>query len=191
LDLSPKMLELDRQIARERKLDIRVIEGAMDDLSMLEPGSFDVVMHPVSTCYVPEVGTVYRQVARVLTTGGVYVSQHKQPISLQCEARSAGAGYWVREPYYRSGPLPPGEDGWWHREAGTVEFLHRWEQLLGCLCKNGFVIEDVAEPRHGDPRAEAGSFGHRSCFIPPYVKIKARRTATELVNTPAMLWTPH
>ena len=38
------------------------------------------------------------------------------------------------------------------------------------------MIEDLAEPKHGDPVAEPGSFRHRSQYIPPYVAIKARRT---------------
>src|SRR4051812_28453552 len=35
VDLSPEMLALDRQVAAERGLDIRVVEGSMDDLSAL------------------------------------------------------------------------------------------------------------------------------------------------------------
>jgi hypothetical protein len=135
---------------------------------------------------------VYRQVARVLEPGGVYVSQHKQPANMQADAQPSIAGYLLREPYYRTGPLPPVNDGLWHREAGTIEFLHRWEQLLGALCRSGFVIEDIAEPRHANPQAEPGSFGHRSGFVPPYVKIKARRTtAAGPPDRGKKLWTPN
>ena len=64
------------------------------------------------------------------------------------------------------------------REEGTLEYLHRWEEILGYLCSSGFVIEDVCEPLHGDKDAEPGSFGHRCKFIAPYVRIKARRIGT-------------
>ena len=88
--------------------------------------------------------------------------------------------------------MPEAAEGLWHREAGTMEFLHRWEQLLGGLCKNGFVIEDVAEPRHANPNAEPGSFAHRSYFVPPYIKIKARRLAiAPSTGAGANLWVPH
>jgi SAM-dependent methyltransferase len=191
LDLSPAMLDLDRKLAAERKLDIRVVEGSMDDLRMFEPASFDIVLQPVSTCYVPDVAAVYREVSRVTAPGGLYVSQHKQPVNLQVEPQATGRGYLLVEPYYRSGPLPPSSDQTWHREAGTLEFLHRWEQLLGRLCKAGFVIEDIAEPRHGDPAAQPGSFQHRSWFVPPYLKIKARRTnAPQPESTGPALWIP-
>src|SRR6185503_6285232 len=65
LDLSPAMLELDRQVATERRLALRTIEGSMDDLSMLAAGEFEIVIHPVSTCYLPQIAPVYREVARV------------------------------------------------------------------------------------------------------------------------------
>lgn len=174
VDISPAMLELDRDVARERKLDIRTVETSMDDLSMFRPAEFDIVIHPVSTCYLPEIVPVYREVARVTRPGGIYVSQHKQPASLQADIKPSANGYELQEPYYRSGPLPAVE-GSLHREAGTLEYLHRWEQLLGGLCRSGFAIEDVVEPFHADAKAERGSFAHRSCYVAPYIRIKARR----------------
>jgi SAM-dependent methyltransferase len=175
VDISPAMLELDRVVAAERGLSLRTVETSMDQLGMFQPGEFEIVIHPVSTCYVPEIAPVYREVARVMAAGGVYVSQHKTPANLQAEQGPTPRGYELSEPYYRSGPLPP-VLGSRLREEGTLEYLHRWEQLLGYLCRAGFVIEDVAEPQHGDPQAAAGSFGHRCSYIAPYIRIKARRT---------------
>jgi SAM-dependent methyltransferase len=147
----------------------------MDDLSMLAEASFDLVVQPVSTCYVPDIGQVYCQVARVTGPGGLYLSQHKQPTSLQASTLPGTQGYTINERYYRHGPLPPVLAVGEHREAGALEFLHSWEALLGSLCRSGFLIEDVREPDHSKPMAEPGTFGHRSQFIPPYVAIKARR----------------
>ena len=174
VDISPEMLALDREVAAERGLDIRVVEASMDDLSPLAAAEFEIVIHPVSTCYVPDVLAVYREVARVTAPGGVYVSQHKQPASLQADVAPSARGYELAEPYYRSGPLPAVE-GSLHREAGTLEFLHRLEDLLGGLCRAGFVIEDLSEPCHARVDAEQGSFPHRSQYAPPYLRVKARR----------------
>lgn len=44
VDISPKMLGLDRQVAWERNLNIQVVEGSMDDLSMFPEASFDIVI---------------------------------------------------------------------------------------------------------------------------------------------------
>jgi SAM-dependent methyltransferase len=192
VDISPEMLAIDRQVAVERGFELRTIETSMDDLSAIAPGNFDIVIQPVSTCYVPNVLSVYAEVARVLVAGGIYISQHKQPGSLQASAHPSSSGrYDIVEPYYRSGPLPP-LDSSLHREGGTLEFLHRWEDLLGGMCRAGFAIEDLIEPPHGDPRAEIGSFGHRSQYVAPYVRIKARRTGSGPSggNGAAKVWTP-
>jgi len=185
VDLSPEMLALDRQVAAERGLDIRIVEASMDDLSALQPAGFEVVIQPVSTCYVPDILTVYREVARVTAPGGVYVSQHKQPASLQTSVEPSRHGYELTEPYYRSGPLPP-VVGSLHREEGTLEFLHRWEDLVGGLCRAGFVIEDLVEPLHAKVDAESGTFAHRSQYAAPYVRIKARRIGSAATK----VWTP-
>jgi len=198
VDLSPEMLELDRQTARQRGHRVRLIEGTMDDLSMLGVGEFDIVVQPVSSCYVPDIITVYRQVARVLRTAGLYISQHKSPTSLQSTAlpcpvsadratstrptASASHGYRIEHAYYRDTPVPspqPGRVADRLREPGAVEFLHRWETLLGGLCRCGFVIEDLVEPLHAQSDAQPGSFAHRARFIPPYVRIKAKRAPSE------------
>ena len=188
VDLSPAMLDLDRRMAKERGHSVRVVEASMDNLSALGDGEFEVVIQPVSTCYVPDVLAVYREVARVTMPGGLYVSQHKQPATLQAEATGSARGYTVTEPYYRTGALPEVIAGCLHREAGTLEFLHRWQDLVGGLCRSGFVIEDLVEPRHGDPAAEPGTFKHRSAFVPPFVTLKARRIGT--ANAGPKLWTP-
>ncbi|TWT85798.1 Ubiquinone biosynthesis O-methyltransferase [Posidoniimonas polymericola] len=178
LDVSPEMLAHDRRAAAERGLAVRVVEGTMEDLSAFATGGFDLVAQPVSTCYVPDVVRVYRQVARVVRPGGLYLSQHKSPVSQQATDQPAAGGYTVAEPYYREGPLPAAAPGRL-REAGTLEYLHRWEQLIGGMCLAGFAIEGLVEPLHAQPDAAPGEFAHRGQFIAPYVRVKARRADSE------------
>ena len=189
VDLSPEMLELDRKIAAMRGLKVKTIEASMDRMPMLASGCFDLVIQPVSTSYVAEVMPVYAEVARVSKPGGLYISQHKQPACLQGEAVPLQKGYAISEPYYRNGPLPPAMEGSGHREAGTIEFLHRWDELIGGMCRSGFVIEDLLEPRVGKAAGEPGSFEHRSYYLPPFVTVKARRVGEPRVSE-GRLWTP-
>lgn len=188
VDLSETMLRLDREIARREKVFLKTIKTSMNNLSPLGNGIFDIVLQPVSTCYVENIRAVYREVARVMKTGGVYISQHKQPISLQAAAKPSSNGiYNIQEPYYRSGPLPPVTNSE-HREANTKEFLHTLESILGGMCAQGFAINDVKEPKHADPSAPKGSFQERCFYVPPYIAVKATLTTP---NTPqSTLWTP-
>lgn len=178
VDISEEMLKLDRAVAAEKGFTIRTVKASMDRLIGVGDHSFDIVIHPVSTCYVHDILAVYREVARVIRPGGLYVSQHKTPSSLQAtlQPNSQSSNYEIERNYYSNRPVPPPTMANLIREPGTHEFVHRWEHLIGGMCQAGFVIEDLTEPNHAQPQAPSGSFGHRSSFIAPYVRIKARRT---------------
>jgi ubiquinone/menaquinone biosynthesis C-methylase UbiE len=190
VDLSPAMLKKDEQEAKRRNYKIRVVEASMDNLESLADESFDIVHQPVSTCYVPDVTAVYREIARVLRDNGLYISQHKQPTSLQISERDERHRYVLGLRYYQEGSLPQVQDES-YRESGTVEFLHRWEELVGGLCRCGFVIEDLTEPYRGDPQAPLGSWRHRGLFVAPYLRMKSRRIPRNAgENSRQQLWTP-
>jgi len=190
VDISPMMLELDQLVAKKRKLNLRTLETSMDDLSALADNQFDLVIHPVSTCYVPNVAVVYREVARVLRIGGLYISQHKQPTSLQAGLKTVGGNYPVRHSCFSREPLPPEPIPNLVRESGTLEYVHTWQTLIGAMCRAGFVIEDLVEPMHAEENAALDSFAHRSQYLPPYVRLKARRIATENNSREPTVWLP-
>ena len=176
VDLSPAMLELDRQVARERGLEFELVQTSMDDLGMISAGRYDLVVHPVSTCYLPDVNGVFAEVARVTRPGGTYVSQHKSPASLQAALAPNAAGRWeLVVPAGHREPLPAAPPSRL-RERGTREFIHSLGDLLGGICAAGFAIEDVCEPDHTQPAAAAGCFADRAAFLPPYIRILARRS---------------
>ena len=191
VDLSQGMLDLDEREAQRRHFSVRTINTSMDDLSMLADESFDIVHQPVSTCYVPDIVRVYTEIARVLRDGGLYISQHKQPTSAQITRRDERNHFVVGIEYYHEGPLPRIEDDS-YRERGAVEYLHRWDQLVGGLCRTGFVIEDLREPRRADWKAPVEHFGYRGRFIAPYVRLKARRQPRVRSNETgtAKIWLP-
>lgn len=183
VDISGAMLELDRQVALAKGYHFRLIENSMESLPMLRDGEFDIVIHPVSTCYVPNVSPVFREVGRITRPGGLYISQHKQPVSLQSSLDPNERGnYEIENRYYRTSPVPPANSDSKNaqrlREKGAIEFVHRWEQIIGGICRSGFVIEDLTEPMHGQENAARGSFADRANHMAPYVRIKARRRST-------------
>jgi len=185
LDLSPAMLALDRAVASERRIDLAIVEGSMDDLGMLPAGRFDLVVHPVSTCYLPDVAVVFREVARVTKPGGLYISQHKSPASLQAGLVPNERGRYEFEHPQGTGEALPDAPPSRLREAGCREHVHSLEALLGGICRAGFAIEDVAEPDHARPAATHGGTAHRAVYLPPYLRVLARRggprSATGLV----------
>lgn len=198
VDISGAMLELDRQVAAERGYNFRLIENTMESMPMLRDGEFDLVIHPVSTCYVPNVAPVFREVGRITRPGGLYISQHKQPTSLQASLDPNEKGHYeIQHHYYRNQPIPEtfstSKNAQRLREKGAIEFAHRWEQIIGGICRSGFVIEDLTEPAHAKPDAARGSFADRANHIAPYVRIKARRNQPNRkeIASQESIWLPH
>lgn len=181
VDLSPEMLALDRQVASQRGLELRTIEASMVRLPMLADKQFDLVIHPVSTCYIEQPIQAFAEVTRLLRPGGLYISQHKQPINLQTSLEPIQGRYVIEQPAGLGRQAVPAKSPSRLREPGTIEYIHPLEVLLGGMCRCGLVIEDVVEPRHGQPDAPLGSFAHRCHFVSPYLRIKARRP---LANAP-------
>lgn len=191
VDISDSMLQLDQQEAERRGLSIRTIRASMDDLRDLNSQQFDVVHQPVSTCYIPDLVPMYAEIARVLRDDGIYISQHKQPVSLQISHRNERHQFVIGVEYYNRGPLPRQIDQS-YREPGATEYLHRLEDLVGGLARSGMILEDLREPVRADHKADVTHYGYRGRFIPPYLRMKARRrprTADECATT-ASIWTP-
>lgn len=54
-DNSDRQLAGDRMVAERDGLEIRLVRGDMADLSVFPDASFDLIIHPVSNCSVPDV----------------------------------------------------------------------------------------------------------------------------------------
>ena len=70
LDLSPGQLAADRHVAEREGLELRLDEGDMADLGRYGDGEFDLIFHPVSNCFVPDLVPVWSESYRVLRPGG-------------------------------------------------------------------------------------------------------------------------
>ena len=177
LDISDGMLELDRRVSQELKFNVRLIQGTMLDMPMLRDAEFDLVVQPVSTCYVADVSQVFSEVSRILKPNALYVSQHKQPINLQASLRTQNSKYTIDTEIGTLAQSAKADEPSPLREPNTREFAHSLDSILGGICRNGMVIEDIHEPNHAKKDSVADTMGHRSRFIPPYLRIKARKWA--------------
>lgn len=190
VDISPGMLELDRRVAAELRFNVRLIQASMTSMPMLENGEFDLVVHPVSTCYVQSIGAVFVEVARVLRPGGLYVSQHKSPMNLQCSLQPDRGKYFVETEVGRTAQSVGHGESSPLRESFATEIAHSLEAILGGICRAGMAIEDISEPDHVNHQASPGTIGHRSRFIPPYLRVKARRLGGSSASAPRKILLP-
>ncbi|MEZ6125175.1 MAG: hypothetical protein R3C49_18665 [Planctomycetaceae bacterium] len=94
--------------------------------------------------------------------------------------------------YYHKGPLPRQLDES-YRETGASEYLHRLEDLVGGLCRSNLMLEDLREPVRADYKVGVEHYGYRGRYIPPYVRMKARRrkrSAQDREQCSHAIWTP-
>lgn len=80
-DNSKIQLEKDAFVARRDHLDIKTVQGNMQDLSMFADESFDCIVHPWSNGYIDDVRPVWRECARVLKKNGLLLAGFGNPIS--------------------------------------------------------------------------------------------------------------
>ena len=74
LDYSPTQLAGDEMVARREGYEIELIRADMTRPLPFEDGSFDLIFHPVSNCYIREVLPVWRECFRVLRPGGILLA---------------------------------------------------------------------------------------------------------------------
>src|SRR5688500_15036207 len=79
-DNSDAQLKQDEMMSDKFHLGIKTIRGDMANLSVFEDNSFDMVFNPLSTAFVPDVVKVYREAARVLKKGGVFMTGFTKPV---------------------------------------------------------------------------------------------------------------
>jgi SAM-dependent methyltransferase len=159
LDNSPKQLERDALVAQEQGLSITTILGDMAHLDELQDESFDLVVHPVSNCFVPDVLPVWTEAFRVLCPGGALLAGFNNPVvyvfdqdllelTKRLEVRHA-------LPYSDAASLLPDEVAARLRAGWPLEFSHTLEDLIGGQMRAGFVLTDMYEdsnrPEEADP----------------------------------------
>jgi SAM-dependent methyltransferase len=180
VDLSPCQLDRDRAVAKRLGLNLECIEGDMCDLSILGHRSYDLVYQPVSSCYVPRIRRCYLEVASVVRPGGLFWSQHWNPMHIQLSRDQTWDGSAYRIDHAAGGSTPrvltgPGQaDG-----PLCLHYVHRMGDLIGGICDAGFVIEAFAELAHGDPSAPPGTDGHVAAYIPTFYTVLAQRCGKE------------
>ena len=153
LDASPTQLAQDRAVAAREGLEIETVEGDMADLGALPDATFDVVVNPCSTCFVPDVRPVWREVARVLRPGGALLAGHVNPIVFAVDFALAEKGdLRLRHaiPYSDVTSIGPEERARLVPPGKALEFGHSLGDLLGGQLDAGLSITGLYEDRWND-----------------------------------------
>jgi SAM-dependent methyltransferase len=148
-DLSDVQLGKDREVAEREGLSICCIRGDMSDLSELSSETFDLVFHPVSNLFVPDVSVVWRECFRVLKSGGNLLAGFMSPVLFLFDPEEVEqTGQLVvryRLPYSDSGSLGEEARQRWAQSQRPAEFGHTLQDQIGGQITAGFVLTGFYE----------------------------------------------
>jgi ubiquinone/menaquinone biosynthesis C-methylase UbiE len=169
LDNSPRQLAQDRFVAERESLDLEAIQGDMRDLSVFADRSFDLVFHPVSNLFVPEVRPVWNEAFRVLRKGGALLAGFLNPVVYVFDLDLADDTGEVRVryklPYADAKSKSEEEVRRQIERAEPLEFSHTLEEQIGGQTEAGFLISGFYEDRHRDDPIAA--------YMPTYAATRA------------------
>jgi SAM-dependent methyltransferase len=148
LDNSPRQLAQDRMVAERERLELRTVEGDMADLHMFAAASFDLIVHPVSNNFVPDVRPVWREAYRVLRQGGALLAGFGNPVIYIFDWPLLEQGVLEvrhRLPYSDLESLSEEEKRRFEQEGQPFEFSHTLEDQIGGQIDAGFLIAGFYE----------------------------------------------
>lgn len=149
LDNSPRQLEQDRLVAERQALEITTVEGDMADLSMFFDQSFDLIVHPVSNCFVPDVRSVWAEAFRVLRGGGILLTGFSNPVNYLFDYDLADRTGVLQVkyglPYSDLTSLTVEERQRHIKTEKPLEFSHTLEDQIGGQLDAGFTLTGFFE----------------------------------------------
>jgi SAM-dependent methyltransferase len=172
-DNSPRQLAQDELVAGREGLALRTVLGDARDLSAFADRSFDLVFHPVSNLFIPELAPVWRECHRVLRPGGTLLSGFVNPDIFLFDAESLDTRRELvvrhRLPYSDLTHLPADERARLFGADAPLEYSHTLKDQIGGQLAAGFVLTGFDEaPHHAD--ATAG-------WLPGYFATRAVKPA--------------
>jgi SAM-dependent methyltransferase len=165
---SPAQLAQDRFVAEREGLGIETVQGDMANLSAFTDARFDLIVHPVSNVFVPDVKPVWREAYRVLKPGGTMLSGFTNPVCYLFDFPALERGEFRvahRIPYSDVESLSDLERAKLAELDAPLEFGHTLDDQIGGQLIAGFVLTGFYEDI--DPDTILGK------HIPSYIATRA------------------
>lgn len=166
IDNSPAQLAQDRLVAERDGLEIQLIQGDMMDLSRFENESFDLIFHPCSNCFVPDIKPVWKEAFRVLKKGGTLLSGFCNPIAFAMDPELEPKGILqikYKIPYSDLTSLTEEERKRYTDKGEPLAFGHTLEDQIGGQIDAGFSIAGFYEDSWTEANGPIHSY--LNCFI--------------------------
>ena len=164
LDYSPRQIESEIMVANREGYAIEAIRGDMTRPLPFGDGTFDLIFHPVSNCYVQDVLHVWRECFRVLKPGGVLLSGTDHYVNYIVDEKEERVVN--RLPF---DPLKnPDQMAQLQKDDAGVQFSHSLEEQIDGQLKAGFTLLSLYEDTNGEGRLH-------ELNIPTFLAMRSRK----------------
>ena len=148
LDYSLKQLESERTVAEREGYDIEIIRADMTKRLPFEDGTFDLIFHPVSNCYVEEVKPIWKECYRILKKKGILLSGTDFYINyIVDDDETSIINHLPFNPLKNPEQMKQLEAG----DSG-MQFSHTLEEQINGQLEAGFVLTALYEDTNGEGR---------------------------------------
>ena len=148
LDYSEKQLESERMVADREGYEIEIVRADMTKPLPFADGTFDLIFHPVSNCYVEEVKPIFKECARILKHGGILLSGLDNGVNyLVDDDETMIVNTMPFNPLKNEANRKQLEDS----DCG-MQFSHTIEEQIGGQLEAGLMLTHIYEDTNGEGR---------------------------------------
>jgi SAM-dependent methyltransferase len=168
-DNSPRQLARDREVAIRDGLHLQAIEGDMRNLRRFADASFALVVMGLANQFVPDISSLWREIARVLAPQGTLIAAFMNPVAYMFDWETYEQGEFRVKyslPYSDLTSLTYLERLKFFDRRDPLEFGHTMEAQIGGQLAAGLSLTGFFEVAPvGDPLSRFTSIYCVTCAV--------------------------
>lgn len=147
LDYSTKQIESEVLFAKQAGYPITTVQYDMTQPLPFEDGSFDIIFHPVSNCYVEDIDSIFKECYRILKPGGIMLSGFDNGINYITNDETTIENSLPFNPLINPDQMKQSIEN----DYG-IQFSHTFGEQIGGQLKADFTLTDLFEDTNGSGR---------------------------------------
>ena len=145
LDYSSEQCKSERLVADREGYGVDIVKADMTKKLPFDDGTFDIIFHPVSNCYVEKVEPIFKECYRVLKRGGLFLGGYSLDINYVFDDNEENMIYSL--------PFNPLKDPKQYEDSikndWGIQFSHSIEEQINGQLKAGFRLLSLYEDTGG------------------------------------------